>query len=55
MEVIDLLKPSEAKIKKLNELIKRQELSIQDIENEIMNSNNIHLIYLAGINIEGIN
>ena len=55
MEVNDLLKPSEAKIKKLNELIKMGRLSIQEIENEIMNYNNIYLIYLAGLNIEGIN
>lgn len=49
------LKPSEKSVKELNQIIKSEGLDLIEIENRILNSNNLHLIYLAGIYLENIN
>lgn len=56
MRVSELLdKPSETKIKELNQLIKQGRLDLKQIEKEIFYTSNLHLIFLAGLYIEGIN
>lgn len=56
MRVSELLEhPSETKIKELNQLIKQGRLDLKQIEEEIFNIPNLHLIFLAGLYIEGFN
>lgn len=50
-----LLNPSETKLEKLNELIKREEVELNYIEDFIFNSYNAKLIYLCGKHIEWLN
>lgn len=56
MRVSELLEhPSETKIKEINKLIKQGSLDLKQIEEEIFNIPNLHLIFLAGLYIEGFN